>query len=152
MLTIHVELDGRRLGGSLLLLPFSDAWLSSNTCRDLLIQILDKNFNRSTALVNAEVINMFCIKQQDTVTGACRNARVDKDMANATACLDMKVMSVIDGFSTLYFSFKISSLPTTSSSQPRTNPFELMRRVHTQFFSLPPRLNHARMYSNHHSY
>ncbi len=54
LLTIHVEMDSRRLGGSLLLLPFGDAWLSSNTCRDLLSHVLVTTLDRPTALVNAE--------------------------------------------------------------------------------------------------
>ena len=36
MLTIVVELDSRSLWGSMLLLPFDVAWLSSNSCRDML--------------------------------------------------------------------------------------------------------------------
>ena len=36
MMTIQVELDSRRLGGSALLIPFADSMLASTTCRELL--------------------------------------------------------------------------------------------------------------------
>ncbi len=98
----HVKLDSRRLGDNLLLLPFAEVWLSSQTCRDKK-NVLDNHLDRPTALVTAEVIQMFCIMQQDTVIGSSRNARVDVELANATTCIYMKVFSVIYGFSTLYF-------------------------------------------------
>ena len=152
MLIVHVELDSRRLGGSLSLIPFADAQLSSHTCRDILQNVLDIHLERPTALLTAEVVHMYCIKQHDTVNGSGRNSRVAKEMANASACIDMKLLSVINAFSKLYFSFKIWSLPTTLLTQARVNPFELMRRSHTSFTSLPMRLDHVRMYTNHHRY
>ena len=41
MLTIHVEVGSRRLAGNSILIPFKNAWLASNTCRELLQQALD---------------------------------------------------------------------------------------------------------------
>ena len=83
--------------------------------------VLDTHLDRPTAVVTAEVIHMFCIKQQGTVTRSSRNARVDKEMANATTCIYMKVLSVIYACSTLYLNFKIWSLPTTVLANARVN-------------------------------
>ena len=76
-------------------------------------------------------------------------------MANATACLDFHVSFVIESFSTLDFNFKLTSHPTqahAASCRPVMNPFVLMRNTQASFVSLPPRLDHQRMYSNHHLY
>ena len=63
--TILVEVDSRRLcGGSMLLLPFHDEWLASNTCRELLLHVLVTHLDRHAALVTGEQINMFCINQE----------------------------------------------------------------------------------------
>ena len=83
VLTILVEMDSRRLGGSMLLLLFDNAWLASNTCRELLLHVLVTHLDRPTDLVIAEHINMFRPKQEVvTESGLC--ARVQKDVANAT--------------------------------------------------------------------
>jgi hypothetical protein len=54
MLTVQVEVDSRKLGGSALLLPLKDAWLASTTCRQLLQHVLDGNFpDRKAPMVAA---------------------------------------------------------------------------------------------------
>jgi len=53
---------------------------------------------------------MFCLKQHDTLFGSGKNSRVDKEMANAIACLDYNVSLVVDSFSTHSFHFKTCSL------------------------------------------
>jgi hypothetical protein len=76
-------------------------------------------------------------------------------MTNATACLDFNVSFVIKSFSTLDFNFKLTSRPTqaqAASSRLVINPFVLMRNTQTSFVSLPTRLDHQRMYTNHHLY
>ena len=85
MLTIQVEVDSRRLGGSSLLVPFKDAWLASHTCRELLHQVLNQNSDRSDALVTADQITLFCSKKLDCVTGfgLCRSS-----LASANQNLD----------------------------------------------------------------
>jgi hypothetical protein len=96
---------------------------------------------------------MYIIKQHDIVSGSGRKTRVDKDLANATACMDLSVISVIESFSTQYFTFKLTSLPTEApQATSLLNAFEVMRRVQTSFVFLPPRLDHSRMYANHHTY
>ena len=40
MLAILVELDSKRLGGTMLILPFEVEWLTGNTCRELLHHVL----------------------------------------------------------------------------------------------------------------
>ena len=151
VITVLVEVDSRKLGGSMLLLPFEDAWLSSNTCRELLLHVLVTHLERPTALVTAEHVKMFCSKQE-VVTESGLSARVEKEIANATGCVDMPVLSVIKAFSTLSFTFKITSRPTATASRPIINPFDIMRQTQTAFVSLPLRLNHARMYANHTGY
>jgi hypothetical protein len=64
VITIVVELDSRRLGGSMLLLPFDVAWLSSNTCREMLKLVLNEHLDRPTALATAEVVKRLCTKQE----------------------------------------------------------------------------------------
>ena len=151
---MQVELNSRRLGGSALLIPFEDAWLESNSCRQLLKHVLDEKLDGSDVLVAADEVKMFCVKQQDNITSSGKKTRVEKELANATSCLDLTVMSVIDAFSTLHFTFKISSLPTaTRPPLPNTvDPFVIMRRTQTSFVTLPPRLVHCRMYANHDTY
>jgi len=61
-------------------------------------------------------------------------------------------MSVIDSFSTLYFTFKITFLATTAPRVTLMDPFALMRRTQISYVFLPPRLDHARMYANRHTY
>ena len=68
--------------------------------------------------------------------------------------LDLTVMSVMNAFSTLHSTFKISSLPT-ATHPPLPNeidPFVIMRRSQTFFVTMPPRLLHCRMYANHDAY
>jgi hypothetical protein len=62
------------------------------------------------------------------------------------------VLSVIDSFATLHFTFKITSLPSANPVRAMINAFDVIRRAHTSFLAVPPRLDHARMYSNHHAY
>jgi hypothetical protein len=151
MLTILVELDSKRLGGTMLLLPFEVEWLTGNTCRELLHHVLVQHLDHPTALVTAEVVKMFCTKQE-VVTESGLTARLEKEVANATGCLDMIVMSVVKAFSTMSFSFKIWSRPTSAPSRPQINPFDIMRQTQIGYISLPSRLTHVRMYSNHDAY
>ena len=58
LLTVQVELDLRRLGGSALLIPFDDAWLESNPCRQLLKHVLDEQLDESDVLVAADEVKM----------------------------------------------------------------------------------------------
>ena len=104
MLTIQVEVDSQRLGGSSLLIPFKDAWLASHSCRELLRQVLDQNLDGSDALVTAVQVSLFCSKKQVIATGfgPCRST-----VANASSCMDFTVISIIDAFSTVNFAFKI---------------------------------------------
>jgi hypothetical protein len=65
IITIIVDLDSRKLGGSMLLLPFEVRWLESNTCaasywsvvKALLKHVLVENIDRHTALATVEVVN-----------------------------------------------------------------------------------------------
>ncbi len=95
---------------------------------------------------------MFCLKQQDTVTGSGKMSREDKEMANSTACPDYNVSIVVDSFSTHSFHFKICSLPRQATVRPVVNPFDIIMQSQTVFVSLPPRLVHHRMYANHNLY
>ena len=94
---------------------------------------------------------MFCTTQE-VVTESGFTARLRKEVANATGCLDMIVMSVVKSFSTLSFTFKISSRSTSAPSRPHINPFDLKRQTQIGYVSLPSRLDHVRMYSNHDGY
>ena len=152
-MTIQVELDSRRLGGSALLIPYADTMLASTTCRQLLQQVLCEHLDEQDLLAAAEKVSMFIIKQHENVTGSGRKTRVDKDLANATACLDMPALSVIESFSTQYFNFKVTSRPSAApQARSLQNAFEVLKRTQTSYTCLPPRLEHARMYANHHSY
>ena len=96
---------------------------------------------------------MFVIKQHDNASGSGRETRVDKDLANATACLDMFALSVIESFSTRSFNFKLTAKPTVApQGRSLLNAFEVLKRTQTTYVCLPPRLEHTRMYANHHSY
>jgi hypothetical protein len=101
MMTIQVEQNSRRLGGSALLIAFADSILASTTCRQLLQQVLAEHLDKPDLLATSEKVSMFIIKQHDNVSGIGRKARVDKDLANAIACMDMTALSVIEAFSTL---------------------------------------------------
>jgi hypothetical protein len=82
MLTILVELDAKRLGGTMLLLPFEVEWLASSTCREMLPHVLVHHLGHPTAIVTAEVIEMFCTKQE-VVTESGFTARLEKEVASA---------------------------------------------------------------------
>jgi len=149
MMTIRVELDNRAINGNTLLIPFTEVWLAENTCRQLLENVLAIHLNKPDLLNNAESVKMFCVKQQDTVTGSGKKARVDKEMANATACLEYSVSFVIDSFSTNSFYFKIFSLPRQATVRPVVNPLQVLMQSRATFVSLPPRLDHQRMHAGH---
>jgi hypothetical protein len=151
MISILVEVDSKKLGGNMLLIPFEEAWLASNTCREMLHTVLVHHLDRPTALVTAEHVKMFCAKQE-VVTESGLAARVEKEIANATACIDMHALSVIKAFSTLCFTFKITSRPTATATREVINPFDRMRLIQVEYLSLPPRLQHERMYANHDGY
>ena len=144
MLNVQVVLDSHTIGGSTMLIPFEVAWLGEHTCRQMLEHVLNVHFQRPEVLATVELVTLMCVRG---------TARVDRQMANATACLDFYVSFVIESFSTLDFNFKLTSRPTeaqAASSRPVINPFVLMRDTQTTFVSLPPRLDHQRMYANHH--
>ena len=151
VLTIVVELDSRRLGGSMVLLPFDVVWLSSNTCREMLKLVLIEHLDRPTALAAAEVVKMLCTKQE-VVTESGIAARIEREIANATTCIEMSVMTVITFFSTFSFTFKITSRPTATPSREIINPFEVMWQSQIGYVALPPRLNHVQMYASHVGY
>ena len=69
MMTIQVELDSRRLGGSALLIPFADSMLASTTCRQLLQQVLAEHLDKPDLHATSEKVSMFIIKQHDNVLG-----------------------------------------------------------------------------------
>jgi hypothetical protein len=146
-MTIQVELDTRRLGGSALLIPFSDNILTSTTCRNLLQTVLIGHLDQPDFLQSVEKVIMFVIKQHDNVSGSGRKTRVDKDLANATTCLDMFALYVIESFSTPSFNFKLTSkLTVAPQARSLLNAFEVLKRTQTTYVCLAPRLEHARMY------
>ncbi len=150
MLTVQVDLDSRQRGGSALLLPLKDAWLASHTCRQFMQYVLDGHFtDKKDALARAESVALYYVKKPSNISGAgsCRAT-----LANATVCLDLEVLSVIDAFATLHFTFNIASLPSANPVLATINAFDLIRRAQTSFLAVPPRLDHAKMYSNHHAY
>jgi hypothetical protein len=116
--------------------------------------VFDEQLDGSDVLVAADEVKMFCVKQQDNITSLGKKSRFEKELANATTCLDLTMMSVIDAFSTLHFAFKISSLPTATRPPlpSEVDPFVIMRRTQTVLVTLPPRLVHCKMYANHDAY
>ena len=84
MMTVQVELDSRRLGGSALLIPYADSWLASTTYRHFLSRVLTDHLQRPEIIATAKQVSICIIKQRDNVTGSGRKTRVDKDLANAT--------------------------------------------------------------------
>jgi len=129
-----------------MLIPFEVTWLREHICRHLLEHVLDVYFKRPEVLATVELVTLMCIRG---------TTRVDRQMANATACLVINVSFVIKLFSTLDFNFKLTSRPPqaqAASSKPVISPFVMMGNTQTSFVSLPPRLEHHRMYANHHLY
>ncbi len=58
ILTDHVEVDSRKLGGTMRLLPFPVVWLESNTCRELLRCVLAEAVAATTTTTtNAPALN-----------------------------------------------------------------------------------------------
>jgi hypothetical protein len=153
MLTVIVEQDSRKLGGNALLIPFQDSWLTNNTCRQLLAFVLDVHLKLPDVLAATSEVKMFCIQQEESTSGSGRKARVNKDLANATACLDCTVTFVIESFSTYSFRFKLIPVETPDLSSleraERVNPFQMMMQAQADHSFLPPLLAHERMYSNH---
>ncbi len=128
---------------------YFQVWLAEHTCRQLLEHVLCTHLEHPDVLINAESVKLFCMKHEDTVTGSGKKIRVDKEMANATACLDYKVSFVTESFSTQKFTFKVVSLPKEPQAKPVINPLTIIMQSRTTFLSLPPRLVHQRMYANH---
>ena len=153
MLTILVEQDSRKLGGTTLLIPFQELWLINNTCRQLLQFVLNEHLNLPDVLVGASQVKMFCMQQEESTSGSGRKKRVDKDLANATACLDCTCMFVVESFSTQSFRFRIIPAETPAAAAPtraqQVNPFERMMQSQANYTFLPPLLTHERMYANH---
>jgi len=136
MMTIQVELYSRRLGGSALLISFADSMLASTTCRHLLQLFLAEYLNKPDLLASSEMVSMFIIKQHDNVSGSGRKMCVDMDLANATDCMDMTALLVIEAFSTHFFPFKVTSQPAeTPQGRTLLNSFEVMLslRFHSYF-------------------
>jgi hypothetical protein len=115
--------------------------------------VFDEKVDGSDVFCGGYEVKIFCDKQQDNITSLGKKTRVEKEMAKATTCLDLRVMSVIDALSTLHFMFKISSLPSaTPPPLPnRVDPLVSMWRTQTTFVTLPHRLVHRRMCANHHA-
>jgi hypothetical protein len=153
MLTVLVEQDSRRLDGNPFLIPFQESWLTNNTCRELLQIVLNEHLHLPDGLVTASEVKMYCMQQEESTSGSGRKARVNKDLANATACLDYTVMFVIESFFTNSFRFKIipaeAERAAPSARAERVNPFHMMMHSQTNFTFLPPLLAHERMYANH---
>ena len=95
MLTIVVEQDSRKFGGSTLLIEFDKSWLAKNSGRELLANVLCEHLELSDVLASTSQVKIFCMQQQESTLGSGRKVRVDKELANATACLDCKVLYVI---------------------------------------------------------
>jgi hypothetical protein len=156
MLSVVVEQDSRKLGGNTILIPFQDIWLINNTCRQLLQYVLNEHLNLPDVLVAASQVKMYCMQQEESTSGSGRKKRVDKDLANATACLDLTCMFVVESFSTLSFRFKLISAETPAATAraraDQVNPFERMMNMQANYTFLPPLLTHERMYANHHLY
>ena len=62
MITIQVELDSRRLGGSALLIPYADNILASTTCRQMLQGVLTDHLHQPDLLATMEKVSMHIIK------------------------------------------------------------------------------------------
>jgi hypothetical protein len=116
MITIQVELDSRRLEGSAMLIPYVESILASTTCRQMLQGVLTDHLQQPDLLATVEKVIMFIIKQQDNVSGYGRKTRVDKDIANATACMDLSAMPVIESYSTQYFFLQVDFLAERNTS------------------------------------
>ena len=137
MLTILVEQDSRKLGGTTLLIPFQELWLINNTCRQLLQFVLNEHLNLPDVLVGASQVKMFCMQQEESRSGSGRKAHVDIDLANATACLDCTVLFVIESFSTNSVRYKVIHAETLAPAPParaqRVNPFHMMIQSHANY-------------------
>jgi hypothetical protein len=113
-----VELNSRKLGGNALLIPSADTMLVSTTCRQMLQEVvLSEQLHQPDLLATVEKVSIFAIKQHDNVSSSDMKTRVDKNLANATTCMDMSMISVIESLSTQYFTFKL-----TSSKVDRSTP------------------------------
>jgi hypothetical protein len=92
------------------------------------------------------------MQQQESASGSGRNARVDKELANATACLKCKVLYAIESFSTHSFRFKIipvETLAPETSVRATVYPFIIMMQSPVNYTFFLPLLNNERMYANH---
>jgi hypothetical protein len=88
---------------------------------------------------------MFTIKQHDNVSGSGRKTRADKDLANATAYLDMPTLFVIEFVSAQSFNFKVTPRPPAApQARNRQNTFHFIKSVQILFTFLPPRLDHEK--------
>jgi len=118
----------------------------------LLVFVLNVHLHLPDVLAAASEVKMFCMQQDQTTSGSGRTTRVNKDLANATECLDCTVTFVIESFSTYCFCFKLihAETPdsTVSARAERVNPFYMMMHSHTNYTFLPPLLAHERMYAN----
>ena len=129
MLTILVEQDSRKLGGSTLLIPFDESGLANNFCRELHAKVLCEHLELSDVLALASQVKMFCMQQQESTSRSGRKARDDKELAIATACLDCKVLYVIESVSTHSFRFGIIPAETSApaaSARATVNPVNII--------------------------
>ena len=73
-----MELDSRRLGGSALLIPFSDDTLASTTYRHMLKQVLDEHLIQPDLLANAENQARSIQPARDIICGQWKECVWDK--------------------------------------------------------------------------
>ncbi len=82
------------------------------------MHVLDQHLDRRDGIAAAEEVKLCCAKtlSMDQGSGPCRT-----NLANATACMDFLVLSVVDAFATLQFTLKITSKPVAVPPIPRVN-------------------------------
>ena len=114
------------------------------------------HLNLPNVLVAATQCKMFCMHQEESTSVSGRKKLADKDLANATACLDYTCMFGVESFSTCSFRIKLISAETPAGAArtraEQVNPFERMMNMQANYTFLPPLLTHERMYANHHLY
>jgi hypothetical protein len=119
----------------------------------LLAFVLNEHLKLTGVLAATSEVKMFCIQHEESTSRSGRKARVNRDLANATACLDYKVTFVIESFSTYSFRLKLFPAeapdPAISARAERVNTFQMMMQAHADISFLPPLLAHERMYANH---
>ncbi len=87
-----------------MLIPFEETWLATHTCRDLLQFVLTPQLELPELLYMAQQVKIFCVKQKEFLQAGSGSK---KEIANATTCIDYKVIFFIESFSTHSFHFKV---------------------------------------------